>query len=50
MKIAMDMDNTIVDEFGSTLRPGIIDFIEELSKKHELIIMTNSKKSEQWKY
>jgi len=30
MKIAIDMDNTIIDELGSTLRPGIIDFLEKM--------------------
>jgi len=44
MRIAIDMDNTIIDEFGSTLRPGIIDFLEELSSRHELILWTNSKR------
>jgi TFIIF-interacting CTD phosphatase-like protein len=44
MKIAIDMDNTIVDELGSTLRPGIIHFLETLSHKHELILWTNSKR------
>ena len=44
MKIAIDMDNTIIDEFGSTLRPGILDFLEEISTRHELILWTNSKR------
>jgi len=44
MKIAIDMDNTIIDELGSTLRPGIIDFLKELSERHELILWTNSKR------
>jgi predicted HAD superfamily phosphohydrolase YqeG len=44
MKIAMDMDNTIIDELGSTLRPGIMNFLEKISKRHELILWTNSKK------
>ena len=44
MKIAIDMDNTIIDEFGSTLRPGIIDFLEKISKNNELILWTNSKR------
>jgi phosphoglycolate phosphatase-like HAD superfamily hydrolase len=44
MKIAMDMDNTIIDELGATLRPGILDFLEDLSVRHELILWTNSKR------
>jgi phosphoglycolate phosphatase-like HAD superfamily hydrolase len=44
MKIAIDMDNTIIDELGSTLRPGIVDFLEKLAIKHELILFTNSKR------
>jgi phosphoglycolate phosphatase-like HAD superfamily hydrolase len=44
MKIAMDMDNTIIDELGATLRPGVLDFLEELSVRHELILWTNSKR------
>ena len=44
MKIAIDMDNTLIDEFGSTLRPGIIDFLENISKNNELILWTNSKR------
>jgi FMN phosphatase YigB (HAD superfamily) len=44
MKIALDMDNTIIDELGSTLRPGILAFLEKLSAKHELILWTNSKR------
>ena len=38
------MDNTLIDEFGSTLRPGIIDFLENISKNNELILWTNSKR------
>jgi len=44
MKIAIDMDNTIIDELGSTLRPGIINFLEEISKNNELILWTNSRR------
>jgi predicted HAD superfamily phosphohydrolase YqeG len=44
MKIVLDMDNTIIDELGSTLRPGIINFLEKISVKHELILWTNSKR------
>jgi len=45
MKIAIDMDNTIIDELGSTLRPGIINFLEELAARHELILWTNSRRN-----
>jgi TFIIF-interacting CTD phosphatase-like protein len=45
MKIAIDMDNTLVDELGATVRPGIVDFLETLSKNHELVLWTNSTKS-----
>ena len=38
------MDNTIIDEFGSTLRPGIIDFLNKISENNELILWTNSKR------
>ena len=44
MKIVIDMDNTIIDELGSTLRPGIIKFLDKISKRHELILWTNSKR------
>jgi len=44
MKIAIDMDNTIIDELGSTLRPGIINFLVELSSRHKLILWTNSRR------
>ena len=39
------MDNTLADEMGAGLRPGIIEFLQKLkSKKHELKLWTNSKK------
>ena len=44
MKIAIDMDNTIIDEFGSALRPGILDFLKGISARHELTLWTNSKR------
>jgi len=44
MKIAIDMDNTIVDELASTLRPGIINFLEKVSIKNELILWSNSRR------
>jgi len=44
VKIAIDMDNTIIDEMASTLRPGIINFLEKVSIKNELILWTNSRR------
>lgn len=45
MIIVFDMDNTLADEMGAGLRPGIIEFLQKLkSKKHELKLWTNSKK------
>jgi TFIIF-interacting CTD phosphatase-like protein len=44
VKIALDMDNTIIDELGSTLRPGIKNFLKKISLRHELILWTNSKR------
>jgi FMN phosphatase YigB (HAD superfamily) len=41
--IVFDMDNTLVDEFGSTTRPGIIDFLTNLKNKNfHLYLWTNS--------
>jgi phosphoglycolate phosphatase-like HAD superfamily hydrolase len=45
MRIVIDMDNTLVDELGAKLRPGIIAFLEEIAKTNELFLWTNSKKS-----
>jgi phosphoglycolate phosphatase-like HAD superfamily hydrolase len=44
VKIAIDMDNTIIDELGSTLRPGIVNFLEKASTRNELILWTNSRR------
>lgn len=45
MKIVFDLDNTISDDFGATLRPGIISLLESLVKdEHTLILWTHSKK------
>ena len=42
-KIVFDMDNTLIDEFGSTLRPGITAFLEQLKSMNcELYLWTNS--------
>ena len=46
MNIVFDMDNTIVDEFGATVRPGIIALLKRLkSDGHRLILWTHSKRS-----
>ncbi len=43
--IVFDMDNTLVDEFGSTVRPGMVEFLETLkNKKLHLHLWTNSTK------
>lgn len=42
MKIAIDMDNTLVDEMGSKERPGIKEFLDTLSAGHTLYVWTNS--------
>ena len=45
MIIVFDMDNTLVDEMGATLRPGILDLLQKLrADNHELKLWTNSKK------
>jgi predicted phosphatase len=45
MKIAIDMDNTLIDELGSTIRPGVINFLKTLCEKHTLCLWTNSTKA-----
>ena len=43
MKIAVDMDNTLVDEFGKQLRPGVLDLLTGLQAAgHTLILWTSS--------
>jgi phosphoglycolate phosphatase-like HAD superfamily hydrolase len=45
MIIVFDMDNTLVDEMGSSLRPGILDLLKKLkADNHELKLWTNSKR------
>lgn len=45
MRIVFDMDNTLVDELGATLRPGIVGLLERLkAEKHTLILWTSSAK------
>ncbi len=45
MIIVFDMDNTLTDEMGASLRPGIMEFLQKLKiDKHDLKLWTNSKK------
>ena len=45
MHIVFDMDNTLADEFGSTIRPGITDLLDRLSSDgHRLSLWTSSSK------
>jgi beta-phosphoglucomutase-like phosphatase (HAD superfamily) len=41
----IDMDNTLIDELGATVRPGIVGFLETLSKDRKLVLWTNSTKA-----
>jgi HAD superfamily phosphatase (TIGR01681 family) len=46
MNIVFDMDNTLTDEFGSSVRPGMIQLLDKLKKEgHVLMLWTNSVKS-----
>jgi|GEM_PF-1999374 len=46
MKIVFDMDNTLADEQGKTLRPGIKDLLRSLyNDNNEIVLWTNSPKS-----
>ncbi len=40
--IVFDMDNTLVDEFGSTVRPQITVLLQQLQKNYRLVLWTNS--------
>lgn len=43
--IVWDMDNTLADEFGKTVRPNIEKVLEKLkSKGYRLVLFTNSKR------
>jgi len=45
MNIVIDMDNTLTDEFGSSTRPGIVEFLQKLKNEgHVLLLWTNSTK------
>lgn len=43
--IVFDMDNTLTDELGATVRPGIRKLLEELANNYKLVLWTNSTKS-----
>jgi hydroxymethylpyrimidine pyrophosphatase-like HAD family hydrolase len=46
MTIVFDMDNTLVDEFGASVRPGIMALLNRLKKEgHDLVLWTNSTRS-----
>ncbi len=43
LRIIVDLDNTIVDEFGRDVRPGMVAFLEQLiAAGHELVLWTSS--------
>ena len=45
MHIVFDMDNTLVDEFGRSMRPGMMDLLFQLSRDHQLSVFTTSTKA-----
>lgn len=46
MRIAVDLDNTLVDELGKGTRPGIREFLGRLrARGHTLILFTQSTKA-----
>ncbi len=46
MIVVFDLDNTLADEYGQTLRPGIVEFLERLTREeHTLILWTQSQRS-----
>jgi FMN phosphatase YigB (HAD superfamily) len=45
MTIVFDMDNTLTDDTGGTVRPGMAELIEKLdAEKYALAVFTNSTK------
>ncbi|MEQ8173968.1 MAG: NIF family HAD-type phosphatase [Syntrophomonadaceae bacterium] len=43
--VVFDMDNTLVDELGSKVRPGMLDLLTRLNEDgHTLILWTSSKR------
>jgi len=45
MHIVFDMDNTLVDEFGRSTRPGMKALLQTLKKRNTLSIFTTSTKA-----
>ena len=39
MTIIFDMDNTLVDEFGATVRPGMRALLNRLKKENHVLIL-----------
>jgi FMN phosphatase YigB (HAD superfamily) len=45
VRIVFDLDNTLVDSFGASVRPGIVTVLERLRKDgHTLLLWTNSRR------
>lgn len=45
MKIVFDLDNTLIDELGKGVRPGIVDVLQALKARgHVLTLWTNSRR------
>jgi len=45
VKIVFDLDNTLTDDFGASLRPGVRGLLESLVEEgHTLVLWTNSKR------
>ena len=43
LRIIVDLDNTIADEFGRRVRPGMVEFLETLAADgHQLVLWTSS--------
>ena len=45
MKIAVDLDNTLIDELGKSLRPGAHEFLKKLSNHGSLVLWSSSSKN-----
>ncbi|NQZ06502.1 MAG: hypothetical protein HRT35_05000 [Algicola sp.] len=46
MKIVFDMDNTLTDDFGRSVRPGMVELLRSLVQaEHQLVLWTSSAKA-----